>query len=198
MSIESDLQARSGNACELCTATENLAAYELSDAPSDGLASSLDGTAYICATCQSQLDTPASIDAAHWQCLSDSMWSEVPAVKVLAWRVLRYLSKQSWAQDLLDMFYMDEDVASWAQAGEFASSADDTASGHVDSNGTALVGGDTVTLIKDLPVKGAGFTAKRGTAVRNISLVPDNPEHIEGRVSGQHIVILTKFVKKSA
>ena len=51
-------------------------------------------------------------------------------------------------------------------------------------------------LIKDLPVKGAGFTAKRGTAVRGISLVQDNPEHIEGRVEGQRIVILTKFVKK--
>ncbi|MCW8844130.1 MAG: PhnA domain-containing protein, partial [Rhodobacteraceae bacterium] len=40
-------------------------------------------------------------------------------------------------------------------------------------------------------------TAKRGTAVRNISLVSDNAEHIEGRVEGQRIVILTKFVKKS-
>jgi protein PhnA len=45
-------------------------------------------------------------------------------------------------------------------------------------------------------VKGSSLTAKRGTAVRNISLVPDNPEHIEGRVEGQQIVILTKFVKK--
>jgi protein PhnA len=52
-------------------------------------------------------------------------------------------------------------------------------------------------LIKDLAVKGAGFTAKRGTTVRNISLVPDNEEHIEGRVNGQQIVILTKFIKKS-
>ena len=52
-------------------------------------------------------------------------------------------------------------------------------------------------LIKDLPVKGAGFTAKRGTAVRNISLVSDNARHIEGRVNGQRIVILTEFVKKS-
>jgi len=48
-----------------------------------------------------------------------------------------------------------------------------------------------------LNVKGAGFTAKRGTAVRNISLVPDTPGHIEGRVNGQQIVILTKFVKRS-
>jgi protein PhnA len=48
-----------------------------------------------------------------------------------------------------------------------------------------------------LDVKGAGFTAKRGTAVRNVNLVNDNPEHIEGKVIGQFIVILTQFVKKS-
>ena len=59
-----------------------------------------------------------------------------------------------------------------------------------------LAQGDTVVLIKDLPVKGANFTAKRGTAVRGISLVLDNPAHIEGRVEGQRIVILTEFVKK--
>jgi protein PhnA len=68
---------------------------------------------------------------------------------------------------------------------------------HIDSNGVVLQAGDTVVLVKDLDVKGAGFTAKRGTAVRGISLVADNPEHIEGRVNGQQIVILTKFVKKS-
>lgn len=59
-----------------------------------------------------------------------------------------------------------------------------------------LAVGDNVVLIKDLPVKGAGFTAKRGTPVRGISLVLDNPDHIEGRVEGQRIVILTQFVKK--
>ncbi|MCF8466543.1 MAG: alkylphosphonate utilization protein [Sneathiella sp.] len=68
---------------------------------------------------------------------------------------------------------------------------------HLDSNGVALSSGDTVILIKDLNVKGAGFTAKRGTAVRSISLVPDNAAHIEGRVEGQQIVILTEFVKKT-
>ena len=52
-------------------------------------------------------------------------------------------------------------------------------------------------FLKDLNVKGGGFTAKRGTAVRNISLVHDNHEHIEGRVNDQHIVILTQYVKKS-
>ena len=60
-----------------------------------------------------------------------------------------------------------------------------------------LEAGDTVVLIKTLDVKGSNFSAKRGTAVRKISLVADNPEHIEGRVNGQQIVILTKYVKKS-
>ncbi|MBW8331790.1 MAG: alkylphosphonate utilization protein [Prolixibacteraceae bacterium] len=68
---------------------------------------------------------------------------------------------------------------------------------HLDSNGVILLGGDTVVLIKDLEVRGAGFTAKRGTPVRGITLVADNPEQIEGKVNGQQLVLLTKFVKKS-
>ena len=52
-------------------------------------------------------------------------------------------------------------------------------------------------IIKDLPVKGAGFTARRGTSVRNIALVQGNAGHIDGRGVGQRIVILTEFVKKS-
>ena len=50
-------------------------------------------------------------------------------------------------------------------------------------------------LIKDLDVKGAGFTAKRGTLVKNIKLT-ENPEHIEGRVNGIGIVLVSKFMKK--
>ena len=50
--------------------------------------------------------------------------------------------------------------------------------------------------MKSGEVKGAGFTAKRGTAVRNISLT-ENPEQIEGRVNGVKIVLLTCFLKKS-
>ena len=66
-----------------------------------------------------------------------------------------------------------------------------------DSNGAILSAGDSVVLIKDLPVKGSSMVAKRGTAVRSIRLVRDNAEQIEGRVNDQTIVILTQFVKKS-
>jgi len=67
---------------------------------------------------------------------------------------------------------------------------------HRDSNGVILEAGDSVVLIKDLPVKGSSMVAKRGTAVRRISLDNDNAEYIEGKVDGQQIVIITKFVKK--
>jgi protein PhnA len=59
-----------------------------------------------------------------------------------------------------------------------------------------LENGDNVVLIKDLKVKGSSMVAKQGTAVRRISLDRENAEYIEGKVDGQQIVILTKYVKK--
>ncbi|SHE47784.1 phosphonoacetate hydrolase [Ruegeria intermedia] len=123
------------------------------------------------------------------RCLATAMWSEDPATQVLAARLLKRLSDHDWARDLSEQLWLDEETQAWADNVP-------TKSQHRDSNGAPLAQGDTVVLIKDLPVKGAGFTAKRGTAVRGISLVPDNPERIEGRVEGQRIVILTKFVKR--
>lgn len=125
------------------------------------------------------------------------MWSEVAPVQVLAWRMLKKLSTESWARDLFDMLYLEEDTKAWVEAGQVAQQEEESEALHLDSNGSVLEVGDSVVLIKDLVVKGGGFTAKRGTAVRGIALVHDNPEHIEGRINGQKIVILTKFVKKS-
>ncbi len=191
MSIEQALHTRSESKCELCGATEALAAFSVPPASDD----SLDQSALLCETCRTQIENPDQVDPNHWRCLNDSMWSQVPAVQVLAWRMLNRLRAEGWPQDLLDMMYLEDDTRTWAEAtGDHLS--DDEQVRHVDSNGAVLEAGDTVTLIKDLNVKGSSLTAKRGTAVRNISLVPDNPEHIEGRVEGQQIVILTKFVKK--
>ncbi|HFB99332.1 MAG TPA: PhnA protein, partial [Phaeodactylibacter sp.] len=173
--------------CELCSATEGLQTYEVS--PKEGE----DATVYICATCIEQMENPDKVDANHWRCLNDSMWSEVPAVQVLAHRMLTRLSAEGWAQDLLDMLYLDDDTLAWAKDVEEI----EEKVIHKDSNGAILSAGDTVVLIKDLKVKGANFIAKRGTAVRRISLVADNAGHIEGKIDGQHIVILTEFVKKT-
>jgi protein PhnA len=191
MNTEETLSTRSDSKCELCGAGEGLAVYQ---APphDDGAA---DHCVLICATCLDQIENPDKTDAHHWRCLMESAWSQTPAVQVVAWRMLSRLSDEGWARELLDTLYLDEETLTWAQAGE-ARNGDDAVK-HIDANGVALTAGDAVTLIKDLNVKGAGFTAKRGTAVRNISLVADNPKHIEGRVNGQQIVILTEFVKKS-
>jgi len=192
MSTETELLARGESQCELCAATDDLGVYEVPPS-SDG---SAEQSVLVCTTCREQIEHPDKVDPNHWRCLNDSMWTSVPAVQVMAWRMLTRLSDEGWPRELLDMLYLDDDTLAWAKATGEGEDADEVVR-HVDSNGALLEAGDTVTLIKDLNVKGAGFTAKRGTAVRGISLVADNPEHIEGRVNGQQIVILTKFVKKS-
>ena len=191
MSIIKELNARSESKCELCASTDDLKVYEVPPS-ADGSANQ---AVLTCATCFEQIEDKDKTDANHWRCLNDSMWSETPAVQVVAWRMLSRLKGEGWPADLLEMLYLDEETLEWAKAtGEGES--DENAVVHKDSNGNILQAGDTVVLIKDLKVKGANFIAKRGTAVRRITLVADNAGHIEGKVDGQRIVILTEFVKK--
>lgn len=192
MSIEKELQVRSESKCELCGATDELKIYSVPPATNP----TTDESILVCSTCYDQIENPDIVDSNHWRCLNDSMWSTTPAVQVMAWRMLNRLQSEGWPQDLLEMLYLDEETLAWAKATGEGGDDEDTVK-HIDSNGVRLQPGDTVVLIKDLNVKGAGFTAKRGTAVRGISLVHDNAEHIEGRVNGQQIVILTQYVKKS-
>ena len=162
--------------CPLCTTDA-----PLSDTPVTG--GSVDVSIQICAAC-ADAQTPPD----HFRPIASTMWSEDAALQVYALRTLKRLDTD-WTRDLANQLYLDEETQAWAdnQAAQ---------SNHKDSNGVPLATGDTVVLIKDLNVKGAGFTAKRGTAVHRITLVPDNDAHIEGRVEGQRIVILTEFVKK--
>ncbi|MEA3370461.1 MAG: PhnA domain-containing protein [Campylobacterota bacterium] len=177
------LEVRSGGVCELCGSSEALSALEV--APSDG---SDEQSIYVCSNCKTQIES-GELDETHFNCLNDSMWSEVPAVAVMSYRLLSALGRQ----DLVDVMYMEEDVKSWADAGI----SNEEKLVYKDANGVTLQTGDTVVITKDLDVKGTGFTAKRGTAVRNIGLVPNDAEHIEGRVNGVKIHILTKYLKKS-
>lgn len=167
--------------CPLCTSPDTA----LTETPVPGGPEG--ATALLCDRCITEIsgDIP---DATHFRALGSTMWSDDPAIQVLAARILARIP-EAWAQDLSDQLYLEDEVRAWAQ-----NTPRQTA--HKDSNGQPLAAGDTVVLIKDLVVKGAGFTAKRGTAVHRISLVADNADHIEGRVDGQRIVILTEFVKK--
>ena len=187
MSLLSALEERSENKCELCYATDGLVAMTVPPKATEATENQI----VLCPTCKTNIDNPEEADTNHWRCLNESMWSQVPAVQVMAYRLLDNLKTEDWALDLKNMLFLDEETLEWAQATNSETVV------HKDSNGHVLANGDAVVLIQDLKVSGGGFTAKRGTAVKRIRLVPDNANHIEGKVEGQQIVILTQYVKKS-
>lgn len=191
MKLQDQLLKRSENKCELCQSTAALSMYavlpEQRNDENDHL--------IVCETCLAQIEKRAELDGNHWKCLGESMWSEVPGVQVVAWRMLNRMRDQSWAADNIDMMYMDDDRLAWAKAtGDHDN--DSSVDLHKDCNGQLLQTGDSVVLIKSLDVKGSTLNAKMGTVVKNIRLVPDNIEQIEGKIEGQVIVILTKYVRK--
>lgn len=182
--ISDNLQQRAKKSCELCNKSgiENLEIYTSPGEDELSLA--------ICSICSGELETFDS--PAYWHCLSESMWSEVSAVKIVVWRLLDKLKVEAWASDLLGQIYLTDDELKTAKL----EIEPDRSSKPKDSNGQVLDAGDSVTLIKDLVVKGANFTAKRGTLVKNITLTGDN-ETIEGRLNGSQIVLKTCFLKKA-
>ena len=165
--------------CDLCGSDLNVTDYKV--APKEDVVA-------LCENCKSQIES-GNLDENHFNCLNDSMWSENSAVKVLTYRLLNSLGRQ----DLIDMMYLEDNELNWAKAGI----NNEEKLIYKDANGVILKTGDTVVITKDLDVKGTGFTAKRGTAVRNIGLVAGDAEHIEGRVNGVKIHILTCYLKKS-
>jgi protein PhnA len=67
-----------------------------------------------------------------------------------------------------------------------------------DSNGNLLAAGDTVVVIKDLKVKGSSIPLKQGTVIKNIRLVEDDAEHIEGKSDKiKGLVLKTCFLRKA-
>ena len=149
----------------------------------------------ICDKCRDQVEKKEELDSKHWHCLTETMWTEVPAVQVVAWRMLNRLRNESWAMDNLDMLYLDDEKLAWAKAmGDHENDAGVDL--HKDCNNQVLKTGDTVVLIKSLDVKGSSLNAKMGTVVKNIRLVDGNTEQVEGKIEGQVIVILTKYVRR--
>ena len=191
MSVESALRIRSNNQCELCKSEDKLTVYDIPPHPEQREEDSL----LVCEKCNLQLSKKEELDSKHWACLNESMWSEVPAVQVVSWRMLNRLRNESWAADAIDMMFLDEPTMAWARAtGDHENSGDVEL--HRDSNGNILQDGDNVVLTKTLDEKGSSLNAKLGTVVKGIKLVADNVEQIEGKIEGQTIVILTKYLRK--
>lgn len=192
MPLFEELSERGDGLCELCGSAKQLGVYAVPPAEE----SVLDCSVLVCATCKMQIEQPELADPKHWYCLKESMWSEVDAVKVVSYRMMHALKSEPWSAELLDMLYLDEETLAWAKK-TIKDQKANLSDSHKDSNGNTLENGDTVVLIKDLQVKGANFVAKRGTVVKSIVLDHENNDYIEGKVNGQQIVILTKFVKRA-
>lgn len=191
MNLDDLLRQRSDNKCEFCKSETNVALYEVP--PQDQ--SNGNNSILICSKCLAQIEKREELNSTHWNCLTEAMWSEVPGLQVVAWRMLNRLRNESWAADNLDMMYLDDERLAWAKAtGDHEN--DGSVNLHKDCNSAQLETGDSVVLIKSLDVKGSTLNAKMGTVVKNIRLVDENTEQIEGKVEGQTIVILTKYVRK--
>ena len=191
MALNTQLQNRSNQVCEICSdKDDNLQAYAVPPKNDD----SNDNVVVLCNKCLSQIKASDFSDTNHWRCLTGSIWSEVPAVQALSYKLLTKLKSEDWAAETLDSVFLDESVTEWANAEDELEAAKVV---HKDSFGVILELGDNVILTQNLNVKGANFIAPKGTMVRKIRLVPDNAEQIEGKIEGETIVILTKYVRKS-
>lgn len=183
MSLSPALEQRSGNRCELCSVAADLVPFTVS--PKEG--KTADEQVAVCPACLDALAEP-TVHADHWRCLTGAVWSETPAVQALSYKTLSALPGEDWAAEALESVEFPENVVAWATGGE--------AVVHKDAFGNELAAGDNVLLTQNLNVKGANFIAPKGTLVKKIRLVADNAEQIEGKINGDTIVILTKYVKK--
>lgn len=186
MSIDAALLKRGNAKCELCGSEDGLAAY---DVPPITL-KSLDKSILLCSTCLEQIEHPDTIQPSHWRCLNDSMWSQTPAVQVMAWRMLNRLKGEGWPDELLEILYIEDDVKKWAMA-DLPVVDEPT----LDINGTPLSLGDSAIMTKDIFITGANFTAKRGAVIKNIALT-DNARQIEGTINGTRVVLGGRYLKK--
>ncbi len=171
--------------CDICNSSEKIESRELIKEEKIDL----------CELCFSQIQNPETLNPENFRNLSVSMWSEKAVVQALSSKILNFLIHENWAQNLKEQIYLSPEAQIIEKKISYLSENDDEIICK-DSNGTRLLSGDSVTLIKDLVVKGANFTAKRGTLVKNISLT-ENPLHIEGKVNGTQIVLVAAFLKKA-
>jgi protein PhnA len=164
--------------CNLCGSQEALRGYKVQPKEIE---------ITICTVCEANIEA-VEANAKHWNCLHESMWTDNEAVQVVIYRLLSRLDML----DQLEMMYLEEEILAWAKEGLLHSKVAIVR----DSNANILTEGDAISIIKDLVVKGAGFTAKQGTRVKNIRMVQDDPTHIQGRVNGTMIFLKTEFIKK--
>lgn len=110
-----DLTRRAKSKCELTGAAGvPLRPYEV---PPVGEEPDLAHTLLISEECHEMLEHPKRLAGRTWQCLAEVVWSEMPAVQVVAWRMLHELAtREDWAREVLDEVFLEPEVEAWAMA----------------------------------------------------------------------------------
>ncbi|MCU0380128.1 MAG: PhnA domain-containing protein [Chitinophagaceae bacterium] len=184
--MDPKLVERCNGLCELCAEGKASVAYAVSPKNHDAI----EHEVALCAGCNAIIENNAMDQPLHF--LAGSIWSAEPSVQALSYRLLYARKEQGWAEEILSSVEPDEAVVDWAMDPFQLKDV------HKDCYGKELEAGDTVVLTESLNVKGTSFRAPAGTVVRKIRLVPGNTDQVEGKINDQTIVILTKYVRKSA
>ncbi len=109
-----DLTRRAKSKCEITGAAGvPLWPYEVPPAGEDP---DIDRTLLISEECREMLEHPERLAGRQWQCLAEAVWSEMPAVQVVAWRMLNELAKrEDWAREALGEVFFDPETEAWAR-----------------------------------------------------------------------------------
>ena len=115
-----DLARRAKSRCELTRASGvPLATYEIPPIPKDP---DFNRCLLVSEQALRQLEDPRNLVAAEWHHLKEIIWSDIPAVQIMALRILRHLATtNSWAQNLIDETYLDPEVTELADEAELGS-----------------------------------------------------------------------------
>ncbi len=112
-----DLARRAKSKCEITgVGGESLFPYEVPPVPAEP---DIEHTILVCERCREALENPATLAGREWNCLSEAVWSELPAVQVTAWRMLRQIAnREHWARESLEHVFLEPEIQLWADSAE--------------------------------------------------------------------------------
>jgi len=110
-----ELARRAKSKCELTGAAGvPLRPYEVPPVPAEP---ELDRILLLSEPCHEALARPTSIDSRNWRCLGEAVWSDFPALQVVAWRLLNHLApRDAWAREVLATVELEPDLEEWARS----------------------------------------------------------------------------------
>lgn len=109
-----DLARRAKSRCEITGASGvSLRPYEVPPVPETP---EFDRTLLVSEEVMEMIERPNRLEGRRWQCLVDAVWSDQPAVQVVAWRLLSELAKrEDWAREALEEVFLDPEIEEWAK-----------------------------------------------------------------------------------